>query len=1366
MKNRLYILIIILLLTPIVTFARSASNITLGDSFKGSISVGSGYSPNYSPLTFTYVTHQMSFESEDKSKAGQAFCVYPGLSAQNVNEVYCSPIIPREWPQVYYVTYNYWDTLKNDRDLADFVMRTAGVFDRAHMRNVQNWYFCNGDDGCIKELQKQQEADKQSSTANLENNIVEGAFIASHQVLVQGPPYTMNDGIFRDKNGGSTVQRGVPILKEAWDARSQTENWSIPDYVTSTAQGDMGSAIKGANFTLSPSAVQSNTPKVAYYDITSNDGLNVGDICVKAINGNASVDYWDGVNGRIMVTADANCKSKVRITRGTCSSGSGGTPVTPRPYTCPNNTKKCKKTVPTYKTVQECNGTWRKYNSSCQSSKDSYCPTYCDGELVNNQVESGSKTIYNCIGQNMSCSVGGTGWTEAASNEDKEFDLSSNYATEPNELNFEGYKGEYNDDIENGIVKTVQTTDTRNDLQLYWCEIGGQNAQSYIVVVDGGSRDDDFVLKVNCDNCCDTVEHSSVVDVSNIHNCCEDGVESFAKQAALDELFCTDPTLKVDGFKAKCNTDDYRDGADINTYCKQYCSETIVYKIPPPTRAKADAYFWFAKNNINVDTNEPTLSDSFTGPIFQKYKRCRTLISYDKFNSDYKTIATGINNAYTNYQEKMAYVKLWEKLRDKATDSAATASSDAKTTLSDVGISCSYTIETSYRTWHSKWEGTYSCPTATNPRKTCDCSLTTNPGAHAGCSDNGEWKRDGNGSKSFSKESTVSGDTVRVYNESTEVNNYKFKSYGTNEGDWSPKLINKDNKLNVSRYAYNSSDIDNFKKKVDNAKSDLATETKNAMNDETWCEGDSCIIKKRIFNDECSGSVPAYDTEDPSNRISRLYGEADNAKALYSSYVNQLKDIQIKHDDCGGAFSNGTVNTETIRNRISFNQEPDMTFHYYQEYMDDETKQINGQLIEVPFYPSDINGNKYTGADNKHCIYETKTGASFDDPDWSRWDVTGYQDNHYSKADWDPNDPRKNNINLKFIDMYNYSTDQLTYETLNASFTGSAPRYRADKKYTTDAVKRMTCRWSDDKTTKTYNLIPNGLVVKDYSITTDDIKNLGRSYIGRTGTYTAMKTVRVGRMEVYYTLKNIGDPFEDLIQQAAPSCSDRYDLAIDGEPTNLTCYIEVEDNGWTIYDCPPGCPSECCNTGTKTCGVGGNCTDECSCVVQKQLLEYKEVDAANLFPNKESEQYKDNDGYAWNWYKGPNGQEVMKRITDDAKTDKTYSKNNITYSFTLKPSDIRAIRAYNKAMIKAGGYGSFDMDCGSEANKEYAYGETVKPVSKCKSKFITAISGGDELNYGTGRLKLNTNNMDLLEVRRKWKVYEYDDNGKLKNSGA
>lgn len=1306
-----------------------------------------------------YMVYDILFEGN--GRRGRGFCVYPELGAYTQNTVNCGKVSPQMFPRSYYAAYYYWDEIKSDRKLMDFVMRMSGIMDKDAGLNDKRLKWCEG-----KNLKDYPECEEQKDVPEGETRYcdtakgstdfrckrwswtglsqaqtdLESAFVISWQHGVSGaaldPARGQEDYVFR----GPTTDRGYEILKEVNNHVDEVkENWHVDYNSKDTSGGGSTTKIKEGNFTritrLDPDG---ENLKTGTFLIESKTGEDLGDITVTVKNGKLdTIQEWNGTAGIIKVTADEKCKPEIHIKL--------GKPVNK----CPSNK---------WITKEITNGC-TEWIEPCSPKPTSVCD-------AKNHCTTVTKTV--CTPHKYTCPKK----ICVSADNNNEVELNTDYAFENENYELDSsIPSEYLVDEE--LINTFNPQEGKPELELYYCSIDGKMQQSYIVVVDGNTDEDIYTdLNIICQPCevgdCHQVKTPDEINASEIHNCC-DGLDSYASQAALDELFCTDTTLKVSGYKKNCNADLYLDkDFESNVYCKQYCGATITYNIPGPTRAKADAYFWFAKNK----------EGDFTGPTFHEYKRCRTIIEYNKWNSDYESKVSTIIGNYSEYQENKAQQAMWEEMNNH----------HSYTEVGNQTISCTAYFKEKKCHWDSdagpcnSWKSLHSCcPSAlqsANPNSTCTCPQNdTYCDGHTG------------GNVCDTNE-----DTSDPYEE--YVDTYKVPEYNVTDPVRRAYLYYKyERQLSMGNNTYNGAKVVGTGLPEDKGTfyehkvyDDYLTDY-NSKHDAAYKAAQSFIDNHGYSTgyDDNGSYVDCGNTTADSlpnliyvtDKISHYAKLAQQANDKYSSNVGNLHKLQESLNQCGGKY-NGYSDVDPsslyieqgVKDRVKLNKEPILDFKYYQEYRDSESGELFGQTITVPFSYVDANGNKYTNPSdsNKHCIYEVESSLVDSAPGWVFWNKTGWKDDNYSI-----NDIGTNQTGMRTIKNYDFKDSIPGYSLSFNAYAGNNNNgvYWTSRKYTTDAVGHMTCRWSDDKSNDVYNLIPNGTVIVDTNYDTGNLSDLGPKYVGREGTYVAFKTARAGMFEVYYTMKNIDEPFKSAMNLPGETCSAKSGgqvntTKLEDQEVNLTCYIEIPDDGIIIQDCTkvPGCPVECCNTNTRVCGIGENCTKECSCVVISNALEYKEVDTANMFPNKESEQYKDNEGYAWNWYKGPNGQEVMKRITDDAKTDKTYSKNNITYSFTLKPSDIRAIRAYNKAMIKSGGYGNFDMDCGPEANKTYAYGEAVKPVSKCKSNFITAISGVKELNYGTGRLLLHTNNMNLDEVRKNWKVFEYDANGKLKNSGA
>ena len=91
-----------------------------------------------------YMVYDISFEGNGKK--GTAFCVFPHLSAGTTNKVRCGKVTPQAFPRTYYAAYTYWNEIKGNHKLADFVMRSVGILDKDAGLNEKRQKFCEGKD--------------------------------------------------------------------------------------------------------------------------------------------------------------------------------------------------------------------------------------------------------------------------------------------------------------------------------------------------------------------------------------------------------------------------------------------------------------------------------------------------------------------------------------------------------------------------------------------------------------------------------------------------------------------------------------------------------------------------------------------------------------------------------------------------------------------------------------------------------------------------------------------------------------------------------------------------------------------------------------------------------------------------------------------------------------------------------------------------------------------------------------------------------------------------------------------------------------------------------------------------------------------
>lgn len=776
----------------------------------------------------------------------------------------------------------------------------------------------------------------------------------------------------------------------------------------------------------------------------------------------------------------------------------------------------------------------------------------------------------------------------------------------------------------NGSVTFSANVQVGNTSAIYTCGTNRSDWQNYIAIGPSKVGDTFDVSACEVKDCirsgCGTVEKKDEFKDIDIRNCCEEGATTKVRQAALNELFCKDGTLNIDYYKPKCNAEEYIEEDASSEYCKMYCGATAMYKLPGPTRAKADAYFWFDKTQTGT-----------TGPKLDQYKRCRYIIKFDTWLKAYEENSKGVVesiNAYNNYVTELQQIM-------------ATTGHDHTETI------------------------TISCPPAAGQTV-----------------------------------AQVSRETITMTEYSVPSAIYTLYKYNLDTRNYSSLTFSVDgpDRTRDGNY-YAKLSIDAYNDKVNDLK-----------NSHT-----NCTVSSNSFV-----SIESVKSEVETNARASL--------ANYNEFIRASGDLRDGLTKCSGSTnSSGVTDTSAIKNKVKFNGEPEMEFSYNQVYLNDEGKLVN-QELKVEFEKV---------GENKKCVYQVYDSLDQPNPksdDWNEnWDIKKIYDEQYSA--------KFGSSKVLAIDTAKAYNGNLTQLSLTDNL--SSDKFYASKKFTIDAVGHMSCRWQDSPTNTTYTLIPRGIVVSTETIE-GNIKDLGDNYTNREGTYQIVKTHAKGKFETYFTLRNLADGiFDDIIHDGGQTCAER-DASIHAQPdktkpdrVNATCYIEVDNNGFNLYDCTQDETIAKNDDLNNKCCKNGNCTGD-------SVLAYKEVDPENLLPNVD--QYKDDPGYAWNWLKAEGAQQVLKDIQQKAADDKTYSNEELTYSFTLTPKALKEIRAYNKAMTKQGGYTDFNMRC----NKETYNGATV--LVQCKSKFLEAISGKGALPYGDGqKLDINVSNKDLFnESRKDW----------------
>ena len=766
----------------------------------------------------------------------------------------------------------------------------------------------------------------------------------------------------------------------------------------------------------------------------------------------------------------------------------------------------------------------------------------------------------------------------------------------------------------NGSITFSTDVEVGNSSAIYDCSTNNTAWQNFIAIGPSKAGDSFEVTTCPQPDCiksgCGVIEKADEIKEKDIHNCCEEGATTKVRQAALNELFCKDGTLKIDYYKPKCNAETYIESS--SEFCKMYCGSTAMYRLPGPSRAKSDAYFYFDKTTLGI-----------TGPILNQYKRCRNIIYFDKWVESYN----GNNNLIVN-------------------------------SLNDYNMYVTQLNQINNTTGHDHVETiVVSCP----PEAGRSTPTVTRHDVH-----------------------------MTQYNVASASYN-KFKADLDNRSYRTMTLSDNGTGQSPSGTYYDQSSI-------------------NAYNDK----------RNQLVNSNSGCEVSGNSFTSKESIKAEVEKNANSALANYNEAVRASGDLRKGLTQCtGSANANGVVDTSELKDKVKFGSEPEMEFSYNQVYLNDAGNLVS-QELKIDF--EKIDGKC------AYAVYDTLDKPNKNSEDWNEnWDIIGIYDDQYS-----------GNFGTGVLSVDTVKAKDQFGTTVNSISSIKDNQFYASKKFTTDAVGHMTCRWQDSPKNKTYTLIPRGIVYTEI-VKEGDIKELGKQYTEHTGTYQIVKTHASGKFETYFTLKNLADGiFDDIIHDGGKTCAELYAEISGGkekpkdDEVNATCYIDIESTGWTLYDCTQR------DVVSKDENLANMCCDNPPCT-GSSLLEYKEVDPANIFPNEYG------DKYAWNWYKGPNGQQVMKTINDNAESDKTYARDQLTYSFTLTPKDLKAIRAYNKGKIKEGGYTDFNMNC------KYVEENGRSTYQRCESNFLTAISGGTPVPYGNGeKLELKTNNTDLNKLRQNW----------------
>lgn len=441
-----------------------------------------------------------------------------------------------------------------------------------------------------------------------------------------------------------------------------------------------------------------------------------------------------------------------------------------------------------------------------------------------------------------------------------------------------------------------------------------------------------------------------------------------------------------------------------------------------------------------------------------------------------------------------------------------------------------------------------------------------------------------------------------------------------------------------------------------------------------------------------------YPNEDVPAVRDSWKNKADASNNAYNGAAREAKELEKDLDKCdyyfepGGGKLGGPYKGANAKENYDFNAS--MDFSYTQVYMDNEKGlQMDEQYIQFEDEPGCEISGPTPGPDGADKLSGKRYSSI------------------YSKS---------GNIE-KLVD---FKEGTLKHEESSTGYQKYRDDpYNADKLFTHDAKYRAECSWNEGENVY-YTLSPNGFVSEG----TDFI-----NFTEHGQEYRLHLSTLDGTYETHWKLIGLGSTdkasgkgkFDDFFMSQGETCANESP----SETSMLTCKIHVEyEIVLTGY----------CN--------GSNGTDTTvnveDCDPYKEgynLFTFKVVDSTNLFPNGYS---TDAGEVAYNWSSTDKGQTAKREIEARGAADKTYARENLTYSFVLSPTDMGHIKNYNAQANADGGYSDFNMNCSCSGDS----------CINCKSLFLNELANGNVTYDGQQHSVTGWNNKQtsLDGVRRKY----------------
>ncbi len=414
------------------------------------------------------------------------------------------------------------------------------------------------------------------------------------------------------------------------------------------------------------------------------------------------------------------------------------------------------------------------------------------------------------------------------------------------------------------------------------------------------------------------------------------------------------------------------------------------------------------------------------------------------------------------------------------------------------------------------------------------------------------------------------------------------------------------------------------------------------------------------------GSLPdegaGYPNEDVPSVRDQLGQQAENANSSFNASSDTAKKLEEDLYKCDNYF----IEFEGADAEANYNLDVSMDFYYTQVYLDDYGEKV-------------LDANYVDWSDE---------GCTIDGP------ITT-PDHEISAPNYSSDYGTGNEI------MNDFKNSDLEFQDSTTGYRNYLDEtYEADKKFTHDAKYHGVCQWEEEQN-QVNTLVPSGEASESTS-------EMNFTEHGRE--YRVYLTTFDGTYETHWNISGLGSDgkFDDYFLENGTTCA----AENPADTSMFTCKLHVEHEVVLTGYCNG-------TLGTDTT------TDPEDCDPLEEgynLFTFKIVDPVNLFPSgttvTEDGETKE---IAYNWTSTAAGQQVMDEIQSTAADDETFSPSNLTYSFTVTPSDMQHIKNYNDQQDEEGGYSDFELNCSCPRNGDGTY---AGPCVQCKSTFLENLANG------------------------------------------